>query len=415
MPNLNLAAISAVLEELYLKDNRIPDQIFRDNPLLGILPKSTDGGGKYRHVHLRHVRPQGRSASFASAQANRVGSARVAFQVPWKSNYQVASVDGDVLDDAQGNKTILIDHIKAEMDGALDNMRDDVAMAIFRNNGGARGRIGSLADTNSTITLTNPEDVAHFEVGMRIQFSANDGSATAHALRTGSAADDAVPIVGVDRDGGRLFVTGNTTTVAGGEANDYIFALGDFKEKWTGLDSWVPATAPSSTAFHGVDRSVDPVRLAGVRYTGTGMPIEQALMAGAARVRRWKKGASINLGVLDPIRWNALEISLENRKKIEDVPGTGPAAHLGYKAIMLATSTGEIPIIADPNCQPNTAWLLKKESWMIETTGDMVRLLDDDGLPFLRQGDADGYELRIKSRGNVWCDEPGANCRIALA
>jgi hypothetical protein len=415
MPNLSRADVLVVLEELYLNDNKIPDQIFRDNPLLGILPKSSEGGGEYRHVHMRHVRPQGRSVSFSAAQSNRKGSERIAFQVPWRSNYQIAAVDGDVIDDASGNKVILIDHIKSEMDGSLDNMRDDLAMSVFRNHGGARATVGALEDTNSTIVLGNPEDVAHFEKGMRIQFSDDDGSATADALRTGSAADDAIEILSVDRDGGRLLVDGNSATVAGATQGDFIFCVGDFKGKWHGLDAWVPRTAPTSAAFLGVDRSVDPVRLGGVRFNGAGMSIEQAIMTGAARVRRWKKGSSINLGVLDPMRWNQLEISLESRKRIQDIQGTGPAAHLGYKAIMIATPNGEIPVISDPNCQPDDCWLLKKESWTIETVGDLVRLIDDDGLPFLRQNDADGFELRIKSRGNMWCNEPGSNGRVLLA
>jgi hypothetical protein len=417
MGNLSRQEVLVVLEELYLKDERIPDQIFRDNPLLGILPKSTEGGGEYRHVHMRHVRPQGRSVSFTTAQANRQGTKRVAFHVPWRNNYQIAAVDGDVIDDAQGNKTILIDHIKREMDGAIDNMRDDLAMAVFRNHGGARGRlsaVGNDSGTNDLLTLVNPEDIAHFEIGMRIQFSTADG--TSGALKTGSAADDAVEIIRVNRDDGTLTVDGNSTTLAGAAANDYVFVAGDFGGKLHGLDSWIPGTAPGgSDSFLDVNRGVDPVRLAGVRFNGAGMSIEQAIMAGAARVRRWKKGASINLAVLDPIRWNQLEISLENRKTIDDIPGTGPAAHIGYKAIMLATSNGVVPVISDPNCQPNACWLLKKESWMLESTGDLVRLLEEDGLPFLRQGNADGYELRIKSRGNLWCDEPGSNARIALA
>jgi hypothetical protein len=52
---------------------------------------------------------------------------------------------------------------------------------------------------------------------------------------------------------------------------------------------------------------------------------------------------------------------------------------------------------------------------MYETTGELVRLLDEDGNPFLRQPTADGWELRIKSRGNMYCKDPGSNCRITLS
>lgn len=414
MANLSRSEVLNVLEELYLRDNVIPDQIFRDNPLLGMLPKSTEGGGKYRHVHMRHIRPQGRSASFSTAQSNSVGSKRVGFDVTWVSNYQVAGIDGDVIDDASGNETILIDHIQSEMDGALDNMRDDLAHSVFNNSGGARGVVGTLGNgsgTNDLVTLADPEDVAHFEVGMKIVFSANDGSSSGHSLKSSTASTIEI----VDRDAGTIEFEENVATNSSAAADDYMFVEGDFQSKWGGLDGWVPSSAPTTgDDWYGVDRSVDPVRLAGVRYTGTGMPLETAIINGSARVRRWKKGASINLGVMNPIKWAQLEVSLGDRKRIQEVKGEGPAAHIGYDAIMLATPNGQVPIISDPNAPSDTIWLLNKDSWMIETVGDMVRLLDEDGLPFLRQNSSDGYELRIKSRGNVWCKEPGSNARITI-
>ena len=366
-------------------------------------------------MHVKHIRPQGRSATFSNAQGNAIGSQREGFDVTWKNNYQLAMIDQDVIDDAQGNETILIDHVEEEFDGAMDNMRDDLAMALFRNHGGARGvvsTIGNGSGTNDLITLVDEEDIAHFEVGMEIVWSDDDGSASGHALRSATAST----IESVNRDAGTLEFDVNTVSTSGAVVGDYMFVQGDFKNKWSGLDSWVPSAAPGATdSFYTVNRSVDPVRLAGVRYTGTGMPIEQAVIQGAARIRRWKKSSHVNLGVLNPLKWAALEISLGDRKRVEDVPGTGPAAHLGYKAIMLATPAGDVPIVSDPNCQADVLWLLRKESWMVETVGDMVRILEEDGLPILRQASADGYELRVKSRGNVWCKEPGANGRVALS
>lgn len=414
MANLSRNDILVVLEELYLKDNVIPDIIFRDNPVLGLLPKSTDGGGKYRHVHVKHIRPQGRSASFSEANTNNIGSQRVGFDVTWVNNYQVAAIDGDVIDDAKGNKVILIDHIKEEMDGAFDNLRDDLAMSVFRNGGGARGVAGTIGNgsgTNDLVTLEDPEDVAHFEVGMEIVFSNDDGSASGHSLRSSTAST----IESIDRDAGTIEFDVNVSSTSSAAAGDYMFVKGDFQSKWSGFDAWVPTSAPTTgDDFFGVDRSVDPVRLAGVRYTGTGMSIEQAIIQGAARVRRWKKGSSIDLAVLNPIKWAQLEIGLEHRKEVQTIKGSGPAADIGYDAIMLATPNGKVPVVSDPNAPVDQCRLLKKDSWMIETVGDMVRLLDEDGLKIMRQASADGYDLRIKCRGNMWCKEPGANAVITI-
>jgi hypothetical protein len=337
MANLTTVLIADVLEELYLSEGQLEDTILRDNPMMAILPRSTEGGGQYRHVQNKYVRPQGRSANFASALANSQGSKRVGFDVTWRSNYQVAGVDGDVIDDAGGNKTIIIDHIEEEMDGAIDNMRDDLAMGQFRNNGGARGRVGSTATT--TLTLADISDIAHFEVGMIIDVAVTDGT-------SGALIADPRTILTVNRDLGQL------TTALNWGANyangNYLFVVGDFGAKVAGLDAWVPATAPTATPFFGVDRSVDAVRLGGVRYLGTGMPIEQALINGAAAVKRWKKAKPTDLAIMNPMKMAALEVGLEGRKRVQEVSGSGSAAHIGFSAIMIATPNGDIPCISDP-------------------------------------------------------------------
>ena len=404
--NLTLGLIDDVLEELYLSEDRLNDIIMRDNPALGILPKSTEGGGKFRHVQLKHIRPQGRSATFADAVSDRVGSTRVGYDVTWTSNYQIAGIDGDVLDDAAGNRVILIDHIETEMDGAIDNIKDDLATSLFRNSGGARG-VQAGAAASDVITLANPEDIVNFEVGMVIVADATDGTGIAIVDATEST------IVALDRDAGTIeFDTAAATLID----TNFLFVAGDYGLKWAGFDSWIPLAAPTGgDSFFGVDRSVDPVRLAGVRYDGTGDTINAGIVNGAARIRRWKKGSQVDIAFLNPLKFAELENTLDGRKRVEEVMGSGQAASLGYKAIMLATPAGDVPVVSDPNCQLDTCWLLRKDSWMIETTGQMVRLLDEDGNAFLRQSSQDGWELRCKSRGNVWNREPGSNGRVTVA
>ena len=134
------------------------------------------------------------------------------------------------------------------------------------------------------------------------------------------------------------------------------------------------------------------------------MPIQEA----------WYVEPVLSVQVCIPLRFADLEVSLEGRKRVTEVKGSDVAAHLGFNAILLATPVGDIPIVSDPNCQPDTCWLLKKESWMLESVGELVRVIDEDDLTMLRQSTADGYEMRIKSRGNLYTDEPGSNARIAI-
>lgn len=404
---LTLSDIEPVLEELYFSDKRIPDAIMRDNPTLAIIPKSEEGGGLYRHIPIKHVRPQGRSAVFATAQTNTVGSKRKGFDVTWVNNYATAEIDGNVIDDSGGNKVMLVDHVETEMDGAIENMKDDIAFGLFRNGGGARGQIATGGISATVVTLSNPEDAAHFEVGMVIVADTTDG--TSGTVHTGS-----VTLVAVDRDGGTLTADQNWTTgISAAAAADYLFCSGDFGVKVSGFDAWNPLTV-SATAFFGVDRTADKVRLGGVRYDGSGQPIDEALIEGSARIWRNKKGKKIDLGVLNPTDFAALTLTRESNKRFEEVQGSGEASHLGFKAFMLDTPQGDVPIISDPNCPVGVARMLNKASWLYETVGKMVRVIDDDGTKLLRKASSDSFELRLKSRGNLLCLEPGANGRIAL-
>lgn len=404
-----------MLEELYILPGRIHEMVFRDNPFLGMLEKSKQKAGRrYIHVPITWARPQGRSATFANAQGNALPSQIDAFQVTYVSNYGVGTVDGDVIDDAGENVELIAEAVEHEVDGAIANLRDDLALGVFNNVGGARG-VAASGTAGTTITLADPEDVVHFEVGMELVASADDGSDTAHTLRSGGAS---ATVTEVDRDAGTLTTDGGgwVAQIAALADGDFLFVEGDFQNKMAGLDSWDPAAAPGATLFFGVDRSVD-TRLGGLRFDGSTLPIEQAIMRGAARARRWK--APLNFGFMNPIAWDDLAVSMEssaNRARTVTVKGSGDAAQFSWEAIRMVSSAGPIDLLPDPNCQPDIVWLGSMDHLTMGYSGkDFVRILDDDGMPFLRETSNDGVEFRVKNRGNLCSKAPGYIQRVQIA
>lgn len=404
-----------ILEEMYINNGLLNELVFRDRPLLGILEKrAKKGGGEHVRVPVKYVDPQGRSATFSFARDGRTPSKRKAFQVTYRSNYAVASVDGDVKDDCGGNMVMLTDVIGDEMDGAIENLTNDVATEIFRNHGGARGVIASGQGTD-TVTLTDEEDTIHFEIGQRIVTSDNDGSDAAHTLHDSG---DHVTLIAIDALAGTLKADAVwSTQITGVGANDYMFVKGDFQSKLTGLASWVPSSAPSASEnFLGVDRSVH-TRLGGLRFSTLKGSIDQVLLQACAVGRRLK--AKFDLGALNPVKWNELAMALEStqrRVRMATVSGSGDAARFGYDAIVIATPAGNIPVIADPSCQIGVCWLLNTEGIVLWYSGKgVVRLIDDDGLPFLRELENDGFEFRAKSRAAFAVYDPGHQARVAVA
>lgn len=403
-----------ILEEMYINNGLLDSLVYRDRPLLGILEKrARKGGGEHVRVPVKYVDPQGRSATFSMARDGRAPSKRKGFQVTYRSNYAVASVDGDVKDDCGGNAVMLTDVIGDEMDGAIENLTNDVATEIFRNHGGSRGVINSGIGTTA-VTLTDPEDSIHFEIGQRIALSNDDGTDTADTLRDSG---DFVSLTAIDALGGVLTADSTwSTTISGALDGDYMFVRGDFQSKLTGLDSWVPLDAPTNgESFLSVDRSVH-TRLGGLRFLTFKGSVDTVLLQACAVGRRMK--AKFDLAVLNPVKWNELAMSLEStgrRPRMATVQGSGDAARFGYDAIIMATPAGNIPVISDPSCQADVGWLLNTEGIVIWYSGSaLVRLIDDDGLPFLRELDNDGFEFRAKSRAAFCVYDPGHQARVAV-
>ena len=54
------------------------------------------------------------------------------------------------------------------------------------------------------------------------------------------------------------------------------------------------------------------------------------------------------------------------------------------------------------------------DTWSLNTLGEAPMFLDLDNNRMLRESAADAYEVRMGYYGNVACNAPGYNCRVAL-
>jgi hypothetical protein len=397
-------SLSAVLKTLY-PQSAIKELCYDNNPLLGLVKKKTDFGGKNGTVSLRYAAQGGRSSVFATAQTNRSPNLYEDFIITRAKDYAVGGIDTEALRAAKGNKNALIEGLEAEMKGLTYSITRSLCASLYGNGGGAVGQIAS-GSASTTITLTNPADVVWFEVGDVIEASDDDGT-------TGSLHAGSNEITAVDRDAGTLTAAVQwDTAITGLGANDYLFHAGDFGAKLTGLAGWLPASAPTSgDSFFGVDRSADTVRLAGIRFNGAGGPIEEVLQGAMARA--FREGARVDTVLMNPVDMNSLTISLGSRTQyIRATSGDMP--EVGYEAAKIVAPSGSAKVIADPNCPQGTAYGLQMDTWTLWSLGDCPGFLDDDGNKMLRDSDADSLQVRLGYYANLYCDAPGFNVRITL-
>lgn len=410
MAVLDQTALAAVLKTQYTQ-SKVNNLCYPESPVFAKIKKLTDFVGKNKVVAFQYGSPQSRGFDFASGLANMNTSQYAAVTVTRAKDYAFAQITTEAAESAGTDAGALLNALKKEIDNAMYTAARSIATQMFRNGGGARGQISAASNTGTaTITLTNINDIVNFEKNMVLNTSTTDGT-------SGSKKSGTVTVLAVDRDAGTITATGNWTAgIATAAANDYIFQNGDFESPnsgMMGLAGWIPATAPSGgDSFFGLDRSADPVRLAGLRYTANaGGPIEETLIKCAARLAR--EGAAPDMAVINPIDYGNLVVALGN-KVVYDRVKSSDEADIGFESVKLMGPKGPINIVADLNCPSGIGWMLTSKVWSFETLKGAPRILNLDGNELRASATADSYILRIGYYGNLICEAPGWNAYFQL-
>lgn len=401
---LNLSAMNAALKELY--DGQVVENlVYADNPFLAMVPKGSDFGGKYKPVPIVTGVSQGRSATFATAQTNQTATQIESFLLTRMSDYSIATIDNQTMLASATDKMTFLEGAKLLVDSAIRSITNSLASALFRSGTGSIGVIGSI--TTGVITLSNSADVVQFETNMTLQADATDGGATPRAALG--------YVIAVDRGAGTVTVSatagGSAGTPASWAAADFLLVQGDLNAKISGLAAWIPQTAPSATAFYGVDRTVDVTRLGGVRYDGSAQSIEEALIDGSSLLAR--EGGRPDHAIMSYASYSSLEKALGS--KVQYIDFKGPA-EIAFRGIMINGANTMIKVFPDRNCQANTCYLLQMATWKLEALGDAPQILRyGDGLEMLRVYNADAGEVRVGYYANLRTNAPGWNANIKLS
>lgn len=415
----------AALKELYTGDDYMKDLVYKKNPLLALLPKdeSPSGfAGKYIPVPLIFGTPQGRSASFATAQTNQTAPQLASFFVYRVSNYQIATITNELLEATKDNAGAFIDEAKLVIDTAFRNISNDLALDIYKDGSGNRGAISAI--TTGVITLTNSQDVVNFEVGMALVSYSVSGST--YTQSTGAAIGY---VIAVNRYTGVVTVSATAGGAAGTPTNwstsfPQLGVSGDVTfgavtattsyAKVSGLAAWGPTTAPSAgSLFWGVDRSADSRMIFTIAQNTSTETIEEALIDGASLCAR--EGGQPDMCFMNFTSYAALEKSLGSKVQYVDVKHE--EADIAFAGIRVHAPYGPITVIPDRNCPAQTAYLLQMDTLKFRSLGKAPHILTYglEGLEGLRVGNADALEIRIGYYGNLICNAPCWNAVVPLS
>lgn len=401
MASVDATSFDAVLKEYYT-DEAVRDLTYEENPLHAMLPKKQVDGRRYIQP-VQYAIPPGRSRTFTDAQSNKGTNKYEDFLVTYADDFGEISITRKIMKQSGSDSGAFFEARTREIDGMLKKLIRNCAISEYRNEGGAKGQVGSISTT--VLTLKDVEDVTNFEIGDEVESAETDG--TSGSLQSGTAT-----ITAIDRDAGTLTTDSNwTTQIATLDADDYLFIEGDFGASIAGLEGWIPRTAPTSgDSFFSVDRSVDVTRLAGSRVDGSNVPVYEAIRNGIARLGR--EGASPDCVFMSHAKYRDLELELDNKVRYDKTKAEG--ANVFFKTISIAGNNRTVSVYADQNCQNDICWLLTKDTWKLISLGPVPDLVNDDGVTMLRETSSAAYAVRADFYGNMVCEDPRANALITL-
>lgn len=403
---LTNAQAEAALKILY-PEKKVRVIGYKNNVFLGLVPKDTSFYGKAYDLPIKFGGNTGGAKDFSTAQANKRGGDYGAFLLTRKKDYALGSIETEVVQASMQDIGSFTRLAKQEVDDTIAVAGHMLNINLFRNHGGAIGRISSVDGSGPyAIHLTEPSDVVHFERGHLIVSSNTDGT-------SGAVDAEAIEIEAIDRDQGILYSSTDWQGNGHFSNDDYLFREGDFGASISGLEDWLPATAPSNTLFFNQDRSLDTTRLGGVRFDASSAgSIEEALLACDVRMQR--EGAMPTHVIMNTDDHGDFRRSLGSRVVYDKVASPDQAS-VGYRSIVLTGSQSDVQVVSDRDCPKGVAYMLDMKTWVLATLGPAPKFLTAMGEDeTIWEVDADAVEFRIGYYGQLGCKAPGHNARIVL-
>lgn len=282
-------------------------------------------------------------------------------------------------------KGAFVDFLQEGTDSMLDELGAVASRWLY---GDGTAQIGSRASISTeTVTLAVAGDAKNFFAGQ--QLVVYNGSGAAYRTISGASGNGGiyVTVASVDEENGKFtLTTGDAAAVASFANGDFFAPAGVTAsfQAWPGLAAWLPLTTPSATLFFGVDRSVDPTRLAGVRVDNSTGSIADNIMTVAERCNVIFKGRK-RVCVVNNVNFTTLSKDADGKHIYNDGQGT---ADIGFESIRVMTSAGPVMVYADPDCPTNRGYVLDLSVLKFHHMGAFPHLVDDGGGQLMQPIDA---------------------------
>lgn len=414
MADLDPAAYSPALKEYY-DDVKLTDLTANESPFLNQLPRGKFIGNGVPVPMITDPGQASMSGTFATANTNRAPADYKRFFLQNHGRlYAIGEIDRDVISLAETPKGAF-EGIVAETNAKLTFVGKELAHTLFRGEAGDCGVIKTLTEGSpsvgkTTIVLADPADAQNLGPGARLVASL----LPAGALRAATV----YPVESVVPSTGTIVVTGTPLTTSSWALGDTLHREGNAPNGGsvivpTGLRDWIQGAGVSATTFRGVNRALNPERLAGVLLPIGTMSVREAISRLAALL--FTMGGAPDTLWVNPLRYTELESELDSAATHEKVipRGVSPEvrAMIGYNAIRIAAGNGSIRIMSDPFCPYLRAYMVTTRTWKFLDLGGvrMPSMVNMGKAGLLNMENADAVKFQVEAKGELMCTNPGAN------
>lgn len=365
-----LAVVDNILKEVY--EPKIRDQLQSEVITTKRLESTSEGvtsdvGGKYVVFPIRVRRNHGIGARLENEalpvpKSQGYKSARVSLAYL----YGAASLTGQTLELAETNAQAFASTLQQEMDGLTQVLAKDMNRQVY---GTSRGVLATItADAANTFTVDTTQ---YLELGMVIDVWDTTLVTPRVQLRNITAINTSTNVVTYDGADGSASVV----------ATDVVTRNASQGKETIGLSQIVSA----SGILYNIDPATEPLWKSSVNSNGgVNRALSEGLMIKMVDDIRSVGGKTSvifsNLGV----RRSYFNLLVQQRRYSNTTEFEG-----GFKGLKFTTDTGDIPMVADFDCQPNRQYFINEKELKIYRENDW-KFMDRDGSKWQRMMDSAG-------------------------
>jgi hypothetical protein len=409
-----VGAWTGVMKTIY-PDSKRMEMVERQDPFAGMIQKKNDFEGDFLKVPMQCLLTQSVGSTPANALLNDRSSDFRGMFVTRTPYYGQNQFSRELLLAAKKDKGAFVNGMEKVIKDADATLAEEVfAKQIWRTPLGTRGVAADCGTAViNQIILGDQYDGAFFKVGQFLQLL--DPATT---LLRGAGAT--VEIAAVNRTATQTIITtveaNIGAAIAGAADNDLIIRRGDRLACINGFLAWIPLTDPApGDNFFGVDRSVHPIELAGIRYASPGGTMEDIITQGLAHMHAL--GAThIDTLFMHSVRFAQLSRDMSALVR-RDKTVTTRETNFGYAAIEFIGPNGIIKILPSWAIPFGAIACTTIDSWTYHYAGDApTELIKDpiDNKYIRRVVGFDRFQIETATLGQLVCSSPKDNGVIIL-